>query len=143
MIHREIPENFSPRFEVVSCFIEVDGQILFLHRQDEKSEGNKWGIPAGKIDDGEEAIGAMVREIQEETGLLIPSEQIMYFDKVFVRYPDYDFVYHMFHTRLDSQPEVAINEREHKDSCWVTPQDALTMDLVLDEDACIKLFYNI
>jgi hypothetical protein len=30
MIYKEEPEDFSPRFEVVSCFIDVGGQILFF-----------------------------------------------------------------------------------------------------------------
>lgn len=143
MIHKEPPENFLPRFEVVSCFIEVDGEILFLRRREDKSEGNKWGVPAGKIDQGEDELKAIAREVWEETGLTLPHEQIAYFNKVYVRYPDYDFVYHMFHTRLDDQPDVAISKAEHQAFCWATPQDSLAMDLVLDEDACIKLFYRI
>lgn len=143
MIHRETPDDFESRFDVVSCFIEVNGQVLLLHRQDDKSEGNRWGIPAGKVEEGETELEAMVREIKEETGLDIPSEQINYFDKVYVRYPEHDFVYHMLHTKLGSQPSIALSNREHKDFSWVLPQDALKMPLVLDEDACIKLFYGI
>ena len=142
MIYREIPEEFEPRFDVVSCFVEANGEVLFLHRQDNKSEGNRWGIPAGKIEEGETELEAMVREIREETGLDIPAEKIAYFNKVYVRYPEYDFVYHMLYTKLDSRPIILLDEREHKDFSWVLPQAALKMPLVLDEDACIKLFYG-
>ena len=143
MIQKEPPENFSPRFEVVSCFVEVSGEVLFLRRQEDKSEGNKWGVPAGKIDAGEDEIQAIAREIWEETGLALPYEQITYFDKVYVRYPDYDFVYHMFHAKLEERPDVTISKVEHQEFCWASPQDSLAMDLIRDEDACIRLFFGI
>lgn len=138
-----MPENFNASFETVSCFCEYDGKFLLLHRQDHKSEGNKWGVPAGKIDAGENALKAMVREIKEETGFNIPSQQLIYFNKVYVRYPDYDFVYYMFHTILNQQQKVKINHKEHKNFKWVSPESALKMDLVLDLDKCVKLFYKI
>ena len=53
MIHTDPPEHFAPRFEVVSCFVEHDGEILLLHRNEGKSEGGKWGMPGGKIEAGE------------------------------------------------------------------------------------------
>ena len=84
MIYKERPQNFNPKFEVVSCFVEYNGEILLLHRQDHKPEGNTWGVPAGKVDDGENLLESMVREIKEETGFLLPSSQLSYFEKVFV-----------------------------------------------------------
>ncbi len=50
MISRNKPENFTPKFEVVSCFVEYNDEILLLLRQDHKPEGNTYGVPAGKID---------------------------------------------------------------------------------------------
>ena len=66
MIYKERPKNFNPKFDVISCFVEYDGEILLLHRQDHKPEGNTWGVPAGKVDKGESLLEAMTREIQEE-----------------------------------------------------------------------------
>ena len=143
MIYREKPQNFNPKFEVVSCFVDHSGETLFLHRQDYKPEGNTWGVPAGKVDDGEEILETMVREIREETGLVLPPSQISYFGKVFVKYPEYDFVYHIFHTIIKQRPKVNINLKEHKDFLWTPPRKALNLPLIRDLDACIKLFYNI
>jgi len=50
MISKHIPENFNPKFEVVSCFVEYEDEILLLRRQDHKPEPNTYGVPAGKID---------------------------------------------------------------------------------------------
>lgn len=143
MIYKERPQNFNSRFDVVSCFVECNGQILLLHRQDYKPEGNTWGVPAGKVDEGEEIFETIVREIREETGFDIPSSQIKYFRKVYVKYPEYDFIYHIFSTQLNTQQKVAINHKEHKDFKWISPKNALNMPLIRNLDMCIKLFYEI
>jgi len=142
MIYRDIPENFNTKFEVVSCYLEHDGQILLLLRQDHKSEGNKWGMPAGKIDQGESELKAIVRETREETGQEIPFDQFEYLSKVYVRYPDYDFIYHMFKAQLTDRPQVVLSEGEHKDYQWIAPQAALELDLVKDNQECILLVYQ-
>lgn len=141
MLFKESPADFNPKFEVVSCFLENDGEILLLHRQDHKSEGNTWGVPAGKVADGEEITASILREIKEETGLTLPSSYLSYFEKLFVKYPDYDFVYHIFHAKLDQRTPISLNPEEHKDHKWTSPKNALNMPLIKDEDECIKMFY--
>ena len=140
MICPKPPESFSPRFEVVSCFLENKGEILLLQRRNEKSQGGRWGPPAGKIDAGETAEQALVREIEEETELKIPESSLKFFDKVYVRYPDYDFIYHMYHVELDEWPEVKIHTGEHKGFQWVSPWEALNTKLVDDQDECTRMF---
>ena len=143
MIFRECPEDFNPKFEIVSVFCEHDGKIVLLHRDKNKPQGNTWGVPTGKVDDGEDIREALSRELAEETGISIGKEQFNYFTKVYVRYPDYDFVYHIFHIKLPQKHDVKTNGVEHKDSVWVKPEDALKMPLIQDLDACIKLFYGL
>lgn len=141
MIYRNIPKNFNPRFEIVSCYMEHDGEILLLHRHDHKSEGGKWGVPAGKIDRGESELEAMIREVQEETGYRVAPDQLEYLARVYVKYPEYHFVYHMFWTQMKEKSGVVLSESEHKDYRWIPPNKALELDLVRDLDRCIKLYY--
>jgi 8-oxo-dGTP pyrophosphatase MutT (NUDIX family) len=142
MIYKEKPQTFNSKFEVISCFVEHGEEILLLHRQDHKPEGNTWGVPAGKIDVGEEPLEAMIRELREETRLKLDILQLFYFGKVFVKYTDYDFIYHIYHTQLEQKQEIIINPKEHKNFKWITPQKALGMNLIQDLDECIKLFYR-
>lgn len=142
MIFFTEPKDFAPKFEVVSCFIEHEGDVLFLHRQDHKPQGNTWGVPAGKVDAGEQLETALLRELSEEIGYELQSSDLKYFDKIFVRYPTYDFVYHMYHHLPKTRPEIRLNPEEHKAIAWVTPQKALTMNLIPDEDVCVKLFFK-
>ena len=143
MIFKEVPIGFSSRFEVVSCFIEMNGEILLLHRQDNKSEGNTWGVPAGKVEAGESLEQAMIRETKEEIGISIDQTELVHKHKLFVRYPEYDFYYHIFHIDFSTKPVLTIEPKEHKDFTWVTPKKALDMELIRDEDACIQMCYSV
>ena len=143
MIYENEPENFNPKFSAVGCFVKYNNEILLLHRQNYKAQGNTWGIPSGKIDEGENKLEAMVREVKEETGFKFPKSQIKYFQKVYVKFREYDFIYHIFSTKLDRQIQVEINKTEHKNSKWESPAGALLMPLIEDLDACIKLYYKI
>jgi len=141
MIYLSPPPDFNPKFEIVSCFVECCGKILLLHRQDYKPQGNTWGVPAGKVEKGESPEEALKREVFEETGILLKDQA--FFKTVYVRYPEYDFIYHIFHCSLDEKPAVKIRNKEHKDFCWISPKEALKLPLIQDLDACIRLFYKI
>jgi 8-oxo-dGTP pyrophosphatase MutT (NUDIX family) len=141
MLYTTKPKNFNARFEVVSCFINSDGKILLLDRQYNKPQGDSWGLPAGKIDRGENKYEALKREVKEETGLDIIYHGLKYFGQVYVKYPEYNFIYHMFETNLKGDLSIRINNEEHKGYKWVTPQQALQMNLIRDLDKCIEMFY--
>jgi 8-oxo-dGTP pyrophosphatase MutT (NUDIX family) len=141
MIYLETPNNFSPKFQVVSCYVECQGKLLFLHRPIHKSQGGKWGVPAGKVEIGETALEAMTREVREETGLEILTTELKFLKSISARHSEYDFVYHMYQTKLDAIPEIKINPIEHQDYKWATPQEALSLDLVTDLDDCIRMYY--
>ena len=143
MIHFSAPENFTPKFEVAGCFVECDDRILLLKRHPHKPEGGTWCGPSGKLDGHETADAAIIRETKEETGLDLDPARLEHVKKIFVVYPGYQFVYHIFRIPLSGAGEVAINPREHTEYKWVTPREALGMELIQDEDACVKLTYGI
>lgn len=141
MLHTKKPDNFKPKFEVVGCFIEHEGKILLLLRQDHKIEPNTYGVPGWKINEWEDRHIAMTREILEETGIEIDS--LSFFKEVYIQHATFDYVYHMYHKKFDTKPEIVINPYEHKKHLWISPKNALEEALMEDEDACIKMFYGI
>ena len=143
MIFLTKPKDFNPKFDIVSCFCEANGKILLLHRNKSRPQGLTWGVPAGKVEDSEDIATAIKREIFEETGIKINEKNLKYFGKVFVRYPEYDFVYHIFHIKFPREPKVTINSNEHIDFKWVTPEEALKLPLIRDLEKCIELVYKI
>lgn len=135
------PEGFAPVFEAVSCFIEVDGKCLYLLRNSDKSEGSKWGLPAGKLEDGENIDSAMVREIKEETGLKFKIDELDYVQPTYVKYPDYDFVFHLYRIKLDSKPDVTIFSDEHSDYAWFSSEELKEKNIVNGLWECVERVY--
>jgi 8-oxo-dGTP pyrophosphatase MutT (NUDIX family) len=143
MIYRERPEGFTPVFEVASCFLERDGQILLLQRLPHKPQGGTYGAPAGKVEASERPIDTIRREIREETGYALEEQNLRLASTVYVRYADYDFTYHTFHHDLVDSSEPKIETAAHAGYVWVTPQEALALPLIPDMETCIRDFYNI
>lgn len=143
VIYQQPTSQFKPRFAIAAVYIEYEDKILLLHRQDHKSQGNKWGIPGGKVNMSEAPLNAAIREIKEETGYDISMQAIENLGTVYIEYNEKNhFTYHMFRTQLKDDPgAVKIDFNEHKGFTWVTPADGLKMDLLQDEDPCFRLIY--
>ncbi len=134
------PDDFSSCFDVVCCYVCVGDRVLALLRREDKSEGGVWCIPGGKAEAGEDMVAAVVREIHEETGLILDPEKLKYHGHNFVRYPDIgkDFIKHEFSYTLDSEPEVIISPLEHIEYSWLTEKELQTFSFVRGEDECMK-----
>lgn len=143
MIFKDEPRDFKKQIDVVACYIERADKILLLKRQDSKNHGGKFGLPAGKVEPGEGLVDAAIREIYEETGLAIDKNNLSVIDTLFVRNDGYDFVYTSFMTKPDGGSDIYINNIEHQEYAWVTPVEALSMDLIHDLHECIQLHYKI
>lgn len=144
-VYLEPSAQFKPKIEVAAIYIEYKEMILLLHRQAEKSQGNRWGIPGGKVDKAEAPLQALIREVKEETGYDISNQKIDFVKTVFVEHNAKDhLIYHMYRTILQDNPgDVKINFTEHKGFTWVTPADGLKMHLIEDEDPCIRIAYPV
>ena len=48
--------------------VTPDGRVLLLRRTDEGDQAGTWAFPGGKLEEGEDAEAAAIRETEEETG---------------------------------------------------------------------------
>jgi 8-oxo-dGTP diphosphatase len=145
MITTKIPDNLENVIHVVGCFVEHDGKILFLKRNSKKYGGDTWGAPGGKVDkeDGTPE-NALVREVFEETGIVISKENLMQVGKYYVEHPENKkFIYTKYRVVLNEKPEISLREEEHQDFVWVTPSEAFNLKLILNEDDTIKNAYGL
>jgi 8-oxo-dGTP diphosphatase len=62
------------------------GEIYITQRAADAHMANKWEFPGGKIEAGETAEEAMIRELEEEVGITASEPQL--FDKLEYAFPD-------------------------------------------------------
>jgi 8-oxo-dGTP diphosphatase len=56
---------------VVGAVVEDDGKVLLLKRPADDFMGGIFELPSGKVEPGEDLKAALVREVEEETGLQV------------------------------------------------------------------------
>ena len=76
---REYPQHPIPGVAAITI---KDNHILLTVRGKEPSKG-MWGIPGGVIETGETRVEAVIREVYEETNIIVePLELITVFDSI-------------------------------------------------------------
>ena len=97
-------------------FYSIDTQrYLYLLRNDPRHP-DTWGLPGGKIEDGETLIEAIVRECTEEMGTMPKYIRLAPVEKF--TSSDSGFVYHTFFCSVDKEFCPTLNE-EHPGWAWI------------------------
>jgi 8-oxo-dGTP diphosphatase len=66
----------------VGGVVLIDGRVVLIRRGKEPLRG-RWVIPGGTVELGETLREALVREMREETGLVVrPREIVLVFDRI-------------------------------------------------------------
>jgi 8-oxo-dGTP pyrophosphatase MutT (NUDIX family) len=140
MIYKEKPIDFQSKADIVACYIQYNHTFILLQRQPFKTHGGKWGLPAGKAEPEEDLYVAILREVFEETGLIIERNELKRYQTLWVENNGYEFVYHTFGVDLDTLPDIILSQSEHQDYQWTTLEESFEMDLIHDLDECNRLF---
>src|SRR3989338_481067 len=117
-----------PTVRTVGGFLEYEGKFLILQRQPHKNEGNKWGLPAGKVNPGEDDRQTILREVLEETGYQANDEELEFvLDKTW-HFENKTVEFPVFRIKLNQPIAVVISPNEHQAYKWVTAAECLAMD---------------
>lgn len=98
---------------VLNIIKNEKGETLFLLR---KTRPFGWGLVGGKIEDGEEALDACLRETTEETGLNLDRSSVKFIGNNISVDETPILVYE---TALDHTPEIKIRDGEHLNARWI------------------------
>ena len=88
-------------------------RFLYLLRTDAKNPGN-WGIPGGKIHNGETLLEGIIRECEEEIGHFPSDAKLVPIQK----FINHSFIYHTFFCEVDQEFIPVLND-EHCGYAWV------------------------
>lgn len=78
-------KTWIPKEKAVLCFVIQNGQILLIHKKRGFGAGKING-PGGRIDPGETALQAAIRETQEEIG--ITPKEVEHFGELHFQFKD-------------------------------------------------------
>jgi 8-oxo-dGTP pyrophosphatase MutT (NUDIX family) len=122
-----IKESETKVNKEASCIVLLneDKKILLLKRsQTTNWEPGKWSLVGGKIDLGEDAQQAAIRECGEETGLGIKGNKLIYCFTM--KEDDYEV---NFFIGVSEGSDVRLNS-EHTEYKWVTPNEITELETV-------------
>lgn len=96
-------------------YVPSTQRYLYLLRNDPKHPGT-WGLPGGKIEDGETLLQAIIRECKEEMGSMPNYNRLVPLEKF--TSADHGFVYHTFFCSVENEFIPTLND-EHTGWAWI------------------------
>lgn len=121
--------------QVTAALIEKGGKILLALRRTGKHMGQRWELPGGKVDPGENPKQALHRELEEEFNIRVQIGE--YLGSIRFQEGSLDL-----QVRLYRVTHVAgeFDLREHEDIRWVEPAQVEAYDLVDSDRRLIRKF---
>lgn len=125
------------RIEVVGAAIMRDGKVLCAQRGSQGSLPGKWEFPGGKIESGETAREALVREIDEELQCTV-----VVGNEINTAVHEYDFAFISLTTfyceLLEGDPSLT----EHDAVVWLAPSEIKNLEWAPADLPAVEAIYE-
>jgi 8-oxo-dGTP diphosphatase len=101
-----------------AALIDTDGRVLICQRPEGKQLAGLWEFPGGKVEPGETPEACLIRELNEELGIVVAQSCLAPF--VFASH-SYEGFHLLMPLYLLRRWEGSVVNREHKAMAWVKP----------------------
>jgi 8-oxo-dGTP diphosphatase len=104
---------------VAAALVDDEGRVLIARRPEGKQLAGMWEFPGGKVEAGETPENALIRELEEELGIIVKKACLAPFVFASHTYDDFHLLMPLYLIRRwEGEPEA----REHTAIKWVRPQ---------------------
>ncbi|MGA2434653.1 MAG: NUDIX domain-containing protein [Bryobacteraceae bacterium] len=115
------------------------GRVLILRRAPDSTDGGRWCLPGGKIDYGDTAEHAAIRELQEETSLRATNLRFLFYQDGLPLAPGRMHCTNLYF-ECAVEGEVALNE-ESIEAAWISREEAPRYDLSFRNDEGLARYW--
>ena len=104
---------------VAACaLIDVDGRVLLAQRPPGKPMAGLWEFPGGKVESGERPEDSLIRELEEELGIVVKEACLAPLTFASHAYPEFHLLMPLFVCR---RWDGSVTPREGQRLAWVRP----------------------
>jgi 8-oxo-dGTP diphosphatase len=104
---------------VAACaLVDADGRVLIAQRPAGKPMAGLWEFPGGKVEDGEAPEASLIRELQEELGIVVNEACLAPLTFASHAYPDFHLLMPLYVCR---RWEGQVTAQEGQALAWVKP----------------------
>ena len=104
---------------VAACaLVDPDGRVLLAQRPDGKPMAGLWEFPGGKVEAGERPEETLIRELEEELGIVVKEACLAPLTFASHTYPDFHLLMPLYVCR---RWDGMVTAREGQGLAWVRP----------------------
>jgi len=104
---------------VAACaLVDADGRVLLAQRPQGKPMAGLWEFPGGKVETGERPEETLIRELEEELGIVVREPCLAPLTFASHAYPDFHLLMPLYVCR---RWEGTVTPREGQSLAWVRP----------------------
>ena len=103
-----------------AALVDVDGRVLICQRPPGKPLAGLWEFPGGKVEADETPEACLIRELEEELGVLVTRACLAPFVFASHEYESFHLLMPLFLVR---RWEGFVTARVHQATAWVKPAD--------------------
>ncbi len=104
---------------VAACaLVDADGRVLLAQRPKGKPMAGLWEFPGGKVETGERPEELLIRELEEELGIVVREACLAPLTFASHTYPDFHLVMPLYVCR---RWDGAVTAKEGQSLAWVRP----------------------